>query len=282
MQGKDDAMPDLGFAGVTRRERLERIANAERDRRAGRAAVAAAAIGEPNEWPARVVLALTRLAVSDGEGARRLLEAGLDRWAREAGIGSLDAVEIPESGGPQTVETSSAEPERETVESAIAAPERETLEPASAEPERPAGIDPALERPLDAMPLADPFDSFELERAFEQAEVQIDEMLDVNRVAERVLMDEPVGLAELAGEPLEPSPGDAGGHALEAGAADLRDLRATEAERMDAAWVADPRRSTAPPAAEASRDGRPSRSTILATLEKWLHNLERGRAGGAR
>ena len=52
--------------------------------------------------------------------------------------------------------------------------------------------------------LAAPLEYDELERAFAQAEAQTDEMLDVNEVAQRVLADEPMGLAELSEEAFEP------------------------------------------------------------------------------
>ena len=63
---------------------------AERDRRAGRVDVAVASLGEPTEWPARVVLALARLSDSDTGETRRILEEGLDVWAEEVGLDSLD------------------------------------------------------------------------------------------------------------------------------------------------------------------------------------------------
>ena len=61
------------------------------------AAVAVAAIGEAVEWPARAVLALARLPDSDGVQTRRLLEEGLDLWAHECGLGSLDPIAVEES-----------------------------------------------------------------------------------------------------------------------------------------------------------------------------------------
>ena len=61
---------ELGYSALTRRDRLERIATAERDRRAGRIDMAVAILGEPTEWPARAVLALARLPESEGEATR--------------------------------------------------------------------------------------------------------------------------------------------------------------------------------------------------------------------
>ena len=190
-----DAEPDRrdeGFAGMARRERLERIAGAERDRRDGRHAMAAAALGEPNEWPARVVLALTRLAVDDLDGARRLLEEGLDRWAHDLGLGALDPPSPPtlaEGGG---------------------------------------------------------VDAEELDRAFDEAEADVEQMVDVNRVAARVLMEEPIGLEELSGELGEPG--------------DLED----PGQNGDPFVMA----------AERTEEVPTSRTRVLATLERWLHNLE--------
>jgi hypothetical protein len=189
MAGSDSDRRDKGFSGMARRERLERIAGAERDRRDGHHAMAAAAVGEPNEWPARVVLALTRLVADDVDGARRLLEEGLDRWALDLGLEPLDS------------------PSTATV----------------AEDGR-----------------VDSVDAEELDRAFAEAEADVEQMVDVNRVAARVLMDEPIDLAELSGEPYEEDePG--GAFAL-----------------------------PAEPAGEAPA----SRAIVLATLERWLHNLE--------
>jgi hypothetical protein len=47
-----------------------------------------------------------------------------------------------------------------------------------------------------------PIDHIELERAFDEAEAQTDEMHGANDVAERILMNEPIGLAELDGDAL--------------------------------------------------------------------------------
>ena len=230
----NEVMADLGFAGLTRRERLERIANAERDRRRGSDAVAAAAIGEPNEWPARAVLALTRIDAADAEGARRLLEEGLDRWAREAGLGSLEPAALLPVVDEGTAATPQPEPESATS--------------------------------FFGMPLARPLDGFELDRAFELAEAQTDEMLDANRVAERVLMEEPLGLAELSGASFDSA----------------SDSAFEDDVEMDAAWIATPSGTIVVPAVDDADEGRPSRPEILATLEQWLHNLERRRAGRAQ
>lgn len=225
---------ELGRSAWIRRERLERIATAERDRRAGRTALAIAALGEASEWPARAVLALALLPESEGSHARRILEEGLDLWAHESGLPSL-----------------------------APAPDFENFQL-------------ELDRPIEAG---------ELERAFAEAEAQVDEMhdrgQDVNRVAERVLFDAAFEMADLGGEELDP---------LEESArlATSRESRAQAADdgshrRMDAATV--------PPLASArfgigsvdggeTADGRPAREIVLATLERWLQNLEQSRAGG--
>ena len=199
MADSDSDRPDKGFAGMARRERLERIAGAERDRRDGRPAMAAAAVGEPNEWPARVVLALTRLATEDVDGARRLLEEGLDRWAFDLGLAPL------------------------------AAPSTPTLAEGS-------GVD-----------------AEELDRAFAEAEADVEQMVDVNRVAARVLMDEPIDLAEPSSEPIEL------GELSDPGDPDDPD------GRSEAFAIAAESPAEAVPA---------SRTVVLATLERWLHNLE--------
>ncbi len=188
---------ELGYSALTRRERLERIAMAERDRRAGRIEVAIAALGEASEWPALVVLALAKLAESEAPDTRRVLEEGLDSWVADVGLTPFD---LPQ-------DTSSVVPGHE------------------------------LDRP---------FDHDELELAFAEAEAQTDEMHSANHVAERVLMEEPVGLAELDGGMLLSTEDDV-------------------ATPMDAASVEDP----------TTQDSLPSRPQILAVLEDWLQNLER-------
>jgi hypothetical protein len=164
---------ELGRSAWIRRERLERIATAERDRRAGRTALAIAALGEAIEWPARAILALALLPESEGRAARRVLEEGLDQWALEAGLSSLDALEIAEAEGAEASSAFEAFP----------------IE---------------LDRPLDTSELDRPLDTSELERAFAEAEAQVDEMHDVNSVAERVLFAGDFDLAVLPGEELDP------------------------------------------------------------------------------
>jgi hypothetical protein len=199
---------ELGYSALTRRERLERIATAERDRRAGRVEVAIAALGEATEWPARAVLALAKLPEFEAEETRRILEAGLDAWRAEAGLASFEV---------------------------------------------PADEESADEEPLEhSLPdLDSPIDNDELDRAFAEAEAQTDEMHSANQVAARVLMDEPIGLAELGGDLLAPA------------------AESSAALPVDAAIVEEP----------AASDSNHSRQIVLATLERWLQNLE---ASGAR
>ena len=140
-----------GCSTLTRRERLERIAMAERDRRAGRVEVAVAALGEASEWPARVVLALAKLPELEAPETRQILEEGLDLWMTEVGLAPIE----------ERVGTPQFEFGRQ-------------------------------------------IDNSELERAFAEAEAQTDEMHSANHVAARVLMDEPMGLAELGGDMLAP------------------------------------------------------------------------------
>lgn len=200
---------DAGGLGRPRRARLERIANAERDRRAGRTGMAIAAIGEPVEWPARVVVALAGWPRSNGAASRRLLEEGLDLWAIDFQLGSLDAPVV----SPPAKESHSTTP-----------------------------IDDDLSLPIGAG---------ELDQAFALAQAEVESMRDVNSVAERVLAEEPLGLAELSGEVVDvPDVLDAAA-ALESPRSDLR-----EAKKPDGAAT----------------------SRQLATLESWLHNIERRRA----
>lgn len=215
--------PERSLAGLTRRERLERIANAERDRRGGRHAVATAAIGEPNEWPARVILALARLTVSDEAGARRLLEEGLDRWAHEAGLAPLD-------GRP-----SSDLVREEQGETAAAACEANAA-------------------------FARPFDRFELDRAFAEAEAEVDQMHDVNGVAARVLMFESADSTESYELASFDDEDEASGSDVDV----APDVAGADDDGIDAAGAFE------------TQGRAPSGAVALATLERWLHNLERG------
>lgn len=227
---------ELGRSAWIRRERLERIATAERDRRAGRAAIAIAALGEAIEWPALAVLALAHLPESEGAHTRRVLEEGLDQWALESGLAPLE-------DSPPAVEAS-PQVQRE------------------ADPFEPAGcvssaID--LDRPLEAG---------EFERAFAEAEAQVDEMHDVNRVAERVLFAGDFDLVDLAGEELDPLEESA---RIAAASARPRAMDAAVAPPLDASdWAGE------------ALGGPSSRDVVLATLEGWLQNLVQRRAGGMR
>jgi hypothetical protein len=79
-------------------------------------------------------------------------------------------------------------------------------------------------------------------------------MHSANHVAARVLMDEPIGLVELGGDVLVP------------------DEESVAALGMDAAMLED----------LAPADRRSSRTKVLATLERWLLNLEGRGARRAR
>lgn len=254
---------ELGRSAWIRRERLARIATAERDRRAGRTALAIAALGEASEWPARAVLALALLPGNEGSEARRILEEGLDVWALEAGMPSLDVPEVSEA--PSASERSSAS------------------DPFDGLDEHARTDDPAFEAPSASafeafqIELDRPIEAGELEQAFAAAEAQVDEMHDVNRVAEQVLFDGAFELADLAGEELDP---------LEESARLAAAGRARAP--MDAASVPGIERtrpigSGQSPASErwdvAATNGRPSREIVLATLERWLQNLAQGQSG---
>jgi hypothetical protein len=235
-----------------RRDRLERIAMAERDRRAGRIDVAVASLGEATEWPARAVLALARLSDFEANETRRILEEGLDVWADEVGLDSLDSNEELD----EMVEESGFEAFVPTAPNAL-------------------DSESDLDRPIN---------NDELERAFAEAETQTDEMLDVNQVAERVLMSESAGLASLSGDDLVSS--------HEPGA--IYEASVPDVFGMDAAVVPDSISSSSPETErDSSRvatpelenedlDSRSSREKVLATLGRWLENIEAGSAGRAR
>lgn len=222
---------ELGYSVLTRRERLERIAMAERDRRAGRVEVAIAALGEATEWPARAVLALASLPELEAVETRRILEEGLDAWAAEVGL----------------------------------APFEELIESAS----------PELESPID---------NDELDRAFAEAEAQTDEMHSANHVAARVLMDEPIGLSEFGSdlletdeetnEPISIAASIDSGMDVELDANSNTnfdaDLDADFDSEMDAARVEDLASADAGPPGSLQ----PKAQEVLATLERWLQNLQ--------
>ena len=274
---------DLGVSALTRRDRLERIAAAERDRRAGRVDLAIAVLGEGHEWPARVILALARLPENEGEQARAILEQSLDDWAAESGLEGLSPAQAIE-------ETAQPHDRSEVSESADAADAPWPVEAPPSPPDE----------------LAAPFEHDELERAFAEAEAQTDEMLDVNEVAQRILADEPLGLAELSEDAFEPI--DSGvAHATEAAPRDDAVGRSV-AGATDAAWAApsiwptgaadvqaevfeglqDEARSASAVGSAVAAEPRScegeisSRDAILATLERWLGNLEKSRAGRTR
>jgi hypothetical protein len=230
----------FGYSSLTRRERLERIANAERDRRAGHAALAIATIGEPAEWPARAVVALASLSAVEDE-TRRILEEGLDLWARESGLGELNvkAAEVDESATD------------------------------------PLGL--ASELDAVAQDLETPLDSSELDRAFAEAEADVESMHGVNEVAERVLMDEPVGFSELAGDELTPADAPDESHAFDV-------VAPPDTLGMDAAFVETSARANFDSLIDVGHDPAEidtRHRAALATLETWLQNLERQRAGRA-
>ncbi len=215
---------------LMRRDRLERIAMAERDRRAGRSEVAVASLGEPTEWPARVVLALTKMPAGEASDARQILEEGLDLWAEESDLDSLDEI--------------------------LSDPDIEDYEPAF------DGSASDLERPID---------NSELERAFDEAEAQVAEMHDVNHVAARVLTDESMDLGSIAGDdlvPIAPSEDLIG----------VGDELLDDVFGMDAALVPEPvlvhGESEEAETELVGNDSDSSRPIILATLSRWLGNIQ--------
>ncbi len=184
---------DPEISSWTRRERLERIAAAERDRRAGRPALARASLGEAVEWPARLVLALLELPAEEGASARAVLESALDDWAEQSGFADLNPWPGREADSFET-----------------------------------------------------PIGSDELDRAFASAQVETDEMMDVNTVAEHVLLSESFDLAETETEdPLSASTSWSG-------------FEGTDPERGRPGLGRDP-----------------DRAEQIARLERWLANLDR-------
>jgi len=242
----------LGVSALTRRDRLERIANAERDRRAGLAELAIATIGEPTEWPARAVIALARLSNPEDE-TRRVLEEGLDLWARETGLGDLEP-HPTKSDEPPQAESSDANDPLGLIAHLTSIP-------------------PELEAPLDPD---------ELDRAFAEAEAEVDSMHSVNDVAERVLLDEPNVMDSFSHDDLTPVATIDADDPFDV--APLPDTLGIDAAFVEPATASRERgESTQPPDSnraplrtEVAADSR--RHIVLATLENWLQNLERRKA----
>jgi hypothetical protein len=121
----------------------------------------------------------------------------------------------------------------------------------------------------------------EIERAFETAEAQPDEMIDANKVVQAALRREELDRPEVDLAPLPPSfatrtmadllesQGDV------AGAERIRSSLDEDAEQLelDAARVPGPAEPEVDPA---ELRGGVQRSAIIATLETWLENLRRG------
>jgi len=263
---------DLEVSRWTRRERLERIASAERDRRAGRRDLAVATLGDGPEWSARVVLALIHLPEEEGSDARTILEATLDDWDAESGLEALSGVEVTEAV--VVAETPDVSPPAEAV--------------AFLEPMEAAGNTSDIPDVADV--LAEPIQFDELERAFAEAEAQTDEMHDVNTVAARVLMDEPIGLAELSGDafeeiatastPLATLEGiSATDDALTAATVWPTSYDVDPTESDDIASVADYAEDLAD---EVIKQGRPSGAIVIGTLERWLTNIGTTKTGRAQ
>ena len=238
--------------------------------------------------------ALSLLGPEEGAAARAMLEAALDSWAEELGLDSLAPAPAEE-----------AAPAAAVPENAICSEEDDD-----------ASLDVTEDLATSAPPvvesLEDPIAHDELERAFAEAEAQTDEMHDVNQVAERVLMDEPTGLAELSGEVLGPDepmaavdtdPFDVSGDELALETGGLEERREVAAAISDGpTWpgveLGDRRPAEAPSKAETSmaRGGsfeasaqaagdHSDRQRILATLEQWLDHLQtrrQSRPGRAR
>lgn len=290
--GQGSGGVELESSTWTRRDRLERIADAERDRRAGRVELAIASLGEALEWPARLVLALAKLPEEEGGAARLLLESTLDDWARDSGLTPLDGKGAVETPGPVRGEgdrvdgferiEEPGEPVGRVTADRVARGIPDELEPPS-----PSGAAP------DPLGFAIEFD--ELERAFAEAEAQTEEMHGVNDIAARVLGQEPLDLAEID---------DAGPLRVEASSSSLAPRR--ESGRVesgvsaqfaaDAAWGESSSGSRPAQVGEGSARGggpvesilavhdrggegsSPKREHILSTLERWLDNLRAGRA----
>jgi hypothetical protein len=181
------------------------------------------------------------LPEGQGDETRVILEASLDDWAGETGLGSLAGQSIDSEEIPLGTLANGHQGSSETPSEWNAGSETQL----EGRPIRPSA-------PPFAGDLTAPIESFELDAAFAQAEAQVDEMHDVNQVADRVLTDESVGLAELPEEGLE-------------------NVFAIEPEadgspgRLDAAHT----KTSAEPDA-----GNPSRKVVLSTLDRWLGNLQ--------
>ncbi|MEZ4291730.1 MAG: 3-dehydroquinate synthase [Myxococcota bacterium] len=159
---------------------------------------------------------------------------------------------------------------------------RSSAAPVSATPMAPEAVPSAVPaaRPAAAADLHDAIEVDELERAFAEAEAEVEAMHDVNSVAARVLMDEPFGLMELGAD--EPAAG--GGVSLH-DVEPIADLDLVpDVLPMDAAVVEESvhRRAAREEQAVGRGAERGPRADVIATLERWLGNLERRRARRAQ
>jgi len=274
------------------------------DRAALRALVEADA-GSP-EFPA---LAEAERRSGDPERARAVAEAGLaaapGRLAGRVALG-LALIDLGRSEEARTVLAGILDPALEPHRLSRAVKASDELDVSAAE---------AIDWPAESgseelgagMPAAVGDD--ELDLAFAVAEPQVDEMISPNRMAEQVLLDhDPVDDEEDDSPPLEldeeedgiaaPGPafrtatmaellarqGDAEGAEAIRRELERRREGAVAARPVDAAFVLaqSPLALESAPADEPDHDAAdpaPQRSLhILATLERWLENIQRGRA----
>lgn len=265
--------------------------------------------GSP-EFPA---LAEATRRGGDPEQARRIAEAGLEaapgRLAGRVALG-LSLLDLGRDD--------EARQALSTILDAVLEPHRVAAAPAAASvPSRPAEASAPVVAPTTRPGFADLAEGLgddELEQAFAAAEPEVESMLSPNRMAEQVLLDHaPIEDAEDAGAlgaTLEAAYDDGAQDDAPAGApsplfrtATMAELLARQGDEVgaeairrelsrgavsgagerpvDAAVVpasASALRREAPAEASSSAEPGGRRTRILATLERWLRNIQRGQA----
>ncbi len=127
---------------------------------------------------------------------------------------------------------------------------------------------PAVDAPAPASPIAGPIDGFtgsEIDRAFEAAETDRDQLIDADRVAEEALRGaDSAALDQIAASDASPFATETVAELLE--------------QQGDVEGARQLRTSLAPSREAAPEEAASAPSPAIATLEQWLGNLRRARA----
>lgn len=218
--------------------------------------------GAPENTAGRVALALTLLDLGEVEGAREQLS------------GALESLQV---GGALLPQTKPAEPRPVDEASGL------TPQASPAEDSTPQAMLDGGPGETESLPDAE-FEDVEIDRAFESAEAQPDEMVNANKVVEEALRREDLHEPEVDLSAPSASPTFATrtmANLLElqgdsAGADAIRSSLALNASgELDAAEL--PEAADMGAASDPDSDrGSVERTRVLATLGSWLQNIRRG------